>query len=310
MVRGDRPAYSVAIRSVGDNEFLRQTLASLERQTILPGEIIIAFPEDASPWRVDQPLVRFVAAPRGMVTQRAAGLRAAALPLVVLLDDDIVLEPRALEVLLEPLHSGRAICAVPYWPELWPRPGLQRWLNAFWGIAVPRRQGGIDYNPGGGYYYPLTEPPPLGWETRGGAGAVLAVSGAFAIASGAVGDLDLQRKSVYALREDGALIYSWHRAGGRCLMVPGVRCRHLGGTTRLNPQRDYFVSVAQVSSQVVFWKKYIFPEWRRGGLRNLRARCSLAWYLLGIVFLAGCVAVRGRTLQPLRGVVAGFRAAF
>ncbi len=303
---GERPAYTAAIRSVGDNDLLQQTLASLAQQTIPPGEIVLAIPDDTSPWRVSDPLVRFVGAQRGMVTQRAAGLRAASLPLVLLLDDDIVLEPRAVETLLEPLQRGRADCAVPYWPELWPQPGLRRRLNAFWGIAVPRRRGGIDYTPGGGYYYPLTEPPPEGWATRGGAGAVIAVSGAFAIARGALGDQDLQQVSIYALREDAALIYSWHRAGGRCLMVPGVRFRHLGGTTRQSPQRAYFAYLAQVHNQILFWRKYIDPEWKRHSLGSLRARSSLAWYLLGIVFFAGCAAIRGRTLKPLRGALAGF----
>jgi GT2 family glycosyltransferase len=244
-----------------------------------------------------------------MVTQRAAGLRAASLPLVVLLDDDIVLEPNAVEILLEPLQRGRAICAVPFWPESWPRPGLRRWLNAFWGIAVPRRQGGIDYTPGGGYYYPLTEPPSEGWGTRGGAGAVIAVSGAFVIASGDLGDLEFQKASVYALRDDGALIYSWHRAGGQCLMVPGVRFRHLEGTTCLSPQRAYFDYLAQIHNQILFWKKYIHPAWRQRVFGSLRARSSLAWYLIGIVFFAVISAIRGRTLQPIRGILAGFFAA-
>lgn len=302
----ERPPYTAAIRSVGDNDLLRQTLASLRRQTDPPGEIVIAIPDDTSPWPVSDPLVRFVTAQRGMVTQRAAGLRAASLPLVVLLDDDIVLEPNAVETLLEPLDRGRAICAVPWWPELWPRPGLRRRLNAFWRIAVPRREGGIDYTPGGGYYYPLTEPPPEGWETRGGAGAVIAVTGAFASASGAFGDPELQRESVYALREDAAMIYAWHRAGGRCLMVPGVRFRHLGGTTRLSPQRAYFAYLAQIHNQILFWRKFIAPDWRRQAFGGLRAFSSLAWYLLGIVFFACGAAIRGRTLKPLRGALAGF----
>jgi len=137
--------YGVAIRSVRDNDFLRQTLFFLKSQSIMPEDVVIAIPSDVDPWKVDILPVRFVKAQRGMVTQRAAGIREAQGRYTLLLDDDIVLAPDAAERLIGSLLRNNAICAVPYWPKGWPKAGKMRWLFAFWGIAVPRSEGGVSY---------------------------------------------------------------------------------------------------------------------------------------------------------------------
>lgn len=306
--RGTGPslAYSVAIRSVGNNEYLKKTLHSLRAQSLRPAEVLIVIPFDADPWTVDALEVRFLKAPRGMVTQRAAGITGARYSPVILIDDDIELAGDALERLLEPMKRRGAVCVVPYWPEGYPKKGIRRRIQHLAGIAVPRKEGGISYNAGGGYLYPLREPPGDGWETCGGAGALIAIDREFALAKNATGDPDLQKISAYALREDGALILSWHLEGGKCLMVPGVNFLHLGGTTRLSADRLYLDYKSHVYNQILFWRKYIHPMYRHGTASGLRARGGLVRYLAGIVLLAAAASARNLSLKPLAGIVAGF----
>lgn len=240
-----------------------------------------------------------------MVTQRAAGIREACCRFTLLLDDDILLPPDAAERLIGALIRNNADCAIPYWPEGWPKTGKMRSLYAFWGIAVPKPAGGISYTLGGGYYYPLNEPPEEGWETSGGAGAVIAINRDFALAVDATGDTDLQRLSAYALREDGALILSWHLRGGKCLMLPGIRFQHLGGTTRLAFNRLSMAYKVNVYNHIFFWKKYLLPTYITKMVR-FRAYCALARYLAGVCFFAVAAAVTARSIQPIYGLLSGF----
>lgn len=296
----------MAIRSVRNNEYLEKTLHSLRNQSLQPAEVMIVIPSDAEPWKVSILEVRFLKAPRGMVTQRAAGIMGAGNTVVVLMDDDIMLAGDALERLLLPLRRREAVCVVPYWPGGYPEAGIRRQIQRLAGIAVPREEGGISYNAGGGYYYPLKEPPGDGWDTCGGAGALIAVDRDFALGKNATGDPDLQKISAYALREDGALILSWHLEGGKCLMVPGVNFQHLGGTTRLSTDRLFIDYKSQVYNQILFWRKYIRPMYRVGAASSLRTRGGLVRYLAGIVLLAFASSVRNRSFKPLAGIMAGF----
>jgi len=299
------PCYSVALRSVRDNALLRRTLASLAQQSVLPREIVIVIPLDVAPWPVEWDCVRFVQAPRGMVTQRAAGIRSVRHRLTLLMDDDIVLSHDAAQRLLRALVEQQADCVVPYWREGWGGSRTARLLNAFWGIAVPRNAGGIEYLPGGGYYYPLTEPPLKGWPTLGGAGALIGVNRDFALAAGATGDTGLQAISPYALHDDGALILSWHQGGGTCLMIPGIKFEHLGGTTRLAPDRFYMAYQSLAYNHWYFWRAYLKPDFSRDPLGVVWARFSLCHYLTGIACYALLISLRSRTMQPIRGFVSG-----
>jgi glycosyltransferase involved in cell wall biosynthesis len=301
------PCYSVALRSVRDNPFLRRTLASLAGQTLIPDEVVIVIPRDVDPWCLDWDAVRFVQAERGMVTQRSAGILSARNRLTLLLDDDVVLAPDAAKLLIRALEGQQAHCVVPFWPEAWGENRAARLLNAWSGIAVPRSAGGIEYLAGGGFYYPTSEPPAEGWRTCGGSGAVIGIDRDFAVAAKATGDPALQVISSYAMHEDGALILTWHQRGGKCLMIPGVKFEHLGGTTRLAPDRLYMSYQAQVYNHWYFWRSYLKPDASAGAVGALRALLSLGRYYLGIACYALLFSLRKGSWQPILGFTSGFR---
>lgn len=297
--------YSVAIRSVGDNKFLRQTLSSLLRQTVKPDDVVIVIPEDVEPWSIESFSVRFARTERGMVSQRAAGIKLSVNKFVLLLDDDIVLEPDAAETCIKMMSCSGADCIVPYWPGSWPKKNFMRAVLSFWGIAIPRAAGGITYTAGGGYYYPMKGPGAEYWETRGGAGAVIMLNKDFSENHGIYGDYDLQAIGAYALHDDGAFIFDIVRNGGKCLMVPGVSFEHLGGSTRLSVNRLYMQYKASIYNHYIFWKKYIRPEFSASILDRLKSQFSFCWYILGFCSIGIGVSLLLRSMQPVLGIASG-----
>ncbi len=298
--------YSVAIRSVRDNEFLRSTLRSLEEQTIVPEEIVIAIPKDVQPWETGMKNVRFVQVQRGMVTQRSGGIVAAKNEYLLLLDDDLILASNTAELLLQAIYDQHADCIVPYWGESKSGKRLVAALLAFFGIAISKPTGGISYTAGGGYYYPKEGPSTIPWETQGGAGAVIMVNREFCIKNECLGDTSLQDVSVYALREDGAFILDIFRHGGRCLMIGGVSFIHLGGTTRLDPSRLEMAFVAQIYNTYIFWKHYIQPQYSKSIYTRLMTRVVFYWNMIGVITIGLLTAIKSKTFQPIHGIYKGF----
>ena len=294
--------YSAVIRTTGHSSGLDGELDSLQRQTMPPDEIVIVIPSDVDAWTISASVVRFVHSERGMVTQRAEGIRAARHDLLLLLDDDVILEETAAERIISALATSEASCVVPTAPDLLPR-GLQRALHAAFGIAVPRWRGGVTYTPSGGYIYPLKEPPAAGWPTLGGRGAVMALQRRFAVEHGTLGDYDLESLARYALRDDAALVLQQARAGGTCLLVPDVRWEHRG-----EPPVETSTARRQASIEChyLFWHKYIRPT-SASPIRLTWAYLALGWYFVGCLVLAGGAAARNRSTSPVVGVLRGLR---
>jgi hypothetical protein len=108
---------SVVIATLGGDS-LETTIGYLNRGPAIPAEILICIPDEESPRaeRLSFQNVRVVKTPcRGQVAQRAYGLRCVSQPLVLQLDDDIVLQPEALRLLVDllgQLGHGHAVAPV------------------------------------------------------------------------------------------------------------------------------------------------------------------------------------------------------
>ena len=88
-------------------------------------------------------------------------------------------------------------------------------------------------------------------------------------------------------------------------MLPGIRFQHLGGTTRLAPDRLSMAYKAQIFNHVLFWKKYLLPSYITKMVR-FKAYCALARYLVGVCFFAVAAAVTARSIHPIKGLLSGF----
>ncbi len=94
---------SVVIATLG-GESLADTIAYLNSGELIPAEILVCIPEEDSSRaeKLSQENVKIVKTPcRGQVAQRAYGLQRACQPLVLQLDDDILLRPDDLCMLIQ-----------------------------------------------------------------------------------------------------------------------------------------------------------------------------------------------------------------
>jgi GT2 family glycosyltransferase len=303
---------SVAIRSVAVNALLVTLLRSIEAQTVCPDEIVIVIPNDASLGSEWTDLVkgcaipaRIALAPRGMVTQRAEGIRRARGELVLLLDDDLVLCPTFVHELVGAARREGAACVVPFVVEPKPRLGA---VLSFFAIAVPYRgYGGIRQLASGGFSYP-TEPLPAGTiaETEGGRGAAILVHRKWALERELTGDTRLQMKSnPYALREDGAFVYAMHLAGGRVVTFNAGPYVHGCGSTARNSKRLLWAYEAGIRNNFIFWKTYVYPRQATFGSRA-RAIGNIARHLVGVTVLSMLSALKAKSIRPIYGVLKGY----
>ena len=135
------PKLSVVIPTLGGAP-LDETLRALHAGTVVPDEILVCIPvrEAATLRELRWPGVRVVATDRrGQVAQRAVGFRQAAHPLVLQLDDDLLVAPSCIELLRSALLrfgpgwavspalvdslTGESVYRMP------PRASLLAWLQ-------------------------------------------------------------------------------------------------------------------------------------------------------------------------------------
>ena len=106
-------SYSVVIRTLGNaGDKYEALLQSISRQTILPEEVIVVVPEDC---RLEQHAIneRIIHTPKGMVTQRAAGINTAKSDYILVCDDDIQFPPEMVENLYLFLLKHHLDCCLP-----------------------------------------------------------------------------------------------------------------------------------------------------------------------------------------------------
>lgn len=105
------PPYSVAIRTLGLNPgVLKNELESVWAQTVAPAKVVVyiargyVIPE----FRVGKEV--YVPTQKGMVAQRAMDYREIDTPLILLLDDDVILAPDTMERLLKAMDAHSLDC--------------------------------------------------------------------------------------------------------------------------------------------------------------------------------------------------------
>jgi cellulose synthase/poly-beta-1,6-N-acetylglucosamine synthase-like glycosyltransferase len=115
---------SIVIATLGGDS-LPQTLAVLNSGPALPAEILICIPEREAPraMPLERRNVRVVATPcRGQVAQRAYGFGLVRQPLVLQMDDDILIEPAHLREMIDSLQRlGAGNVVAPIYRDLGTR---------------------------------------------------------------------------------------------------------------------------------------------------------------------------------------------
>jgi GT2 family glycosyltransferase len=225
---------SAIVPTIGRPESLAALLSSLAAQSLLPAEVVIADGSDAAAVTrvVEQPdwasrglnVKRISVQPANAVRQRVAAIDQSRHPYLLLLDDDVVLEPDCLEQLMSTITAAGGVVAVTadFNNQSWSQPTRAwRWyLKAVLGMAEGSWQGKVigpllRY----GYVPPPAGPVEMSWL---GSGNSLVRRDAYDRAGG-FSDFFLHRSTV---NEDVDLGLKLARQG-TILLCPAARLAHM-----------------------------------------------------------------------------------
>jgi GT2 family glycosyltransferase len=230
MTTRQEPAVSVIVPTIGRPESLANLLTSLTRQTCRPLEVLVAdgsgteeIAQLADGWRAKLNVRVLLVSPPNAVRQRQAAIGEARGDLLLLLDDDVVLEPDCLEQMLTLIAGDPSVVAVmaDFSNQSWPAPtrAWRLYLRYVRGLKEGAWQGQVvgpllryGYNP-----VPAT-PQPMEWL---GAGNSLVTRSAYDRAGG-FSDFFLHRCT---MNEDVDLGLKLRRVG-RILFCPAARMAH------------------------------------------------------------------------------------
>lgn len=279
--------YSIVIRTLGTTgEKYGKLLESIAALHTQPTEIVVVLPHGYALPPEQLGTERFVFSEKGMIPQRAEGLREAKGDYFLVVDDDVYLPPDLPEKLYAPIQNEGADVTFPidldflppnrtsslmgiinlnYMPMLWNKKN--------WYVRI-LKNGGWTYNrvPAGATksYLSQSFPGTCHFGKRE-----------------ALQNIELEKESwcekcAYALYEDQVLAYKLFLNGYSIRGVPHTGFIHLnaGGN---NPDRPFNAAYALIRNRIVFWHRYILMP-SKNALQRFLARASFRlWLTVGDV---------------------------
>lgn len=308
------PNISAIVPTIGRPESLARLLRSLAAQTHRVDEVVVADggSDDAtaklledSRWKnLGLVIKRILVRPANAVRQREAAIEASRGELLLMLDDDVELEPQCVEQLVAGLAARADVVAATatLGNQPWPRP-IRAWrayMRLFYGIRGESWQGRVigpllRY----GYVDELTFPTPMDWL---GAGSSLIPRHQF-VAAGGFSDFFFDRATI---NEDVDLSIKL-RKNGIIIFCPQARLYHHhapgGRLTAYESARDDIYNRYQILRQTM------------GKSRAVSASLVATYWTIenGSAFLGGLMRLRGlgrianRAAGGLHGLLAAFR---
>lgn len=134
-----RISYSVVIRTLGNSgEPYKRLLQSIANQTIEPEEIIVVIPDG---YELDFQLgnERVVRCEKGMVTQRAVGIKEASSDYILVVDDDLEFDDDMVERLYLYMVENKLDCCLPMQGD--PVGNEEKTINLKYPLSIRLRNG-------------------------------------------------------------------------------------------------------------------------------------------------------------------------
>ena len=306
-------AYCAAIRTLGraGHKYLR-LLQSLQAQTQPPLKILVYLADDCPPPPETLGCETLVRVPRGMVAQRALPYDEVTTPYLLLLDDDLYLPPRTVEMLAEAIqqHDGDAVAVDVFRNHELPWPLKVRSALTNWALPRPNDGWAFKLLANGSFTY--NNHPPQGAcpsQTAAGAASLWRTDVLRALHLDHECWLD---RWGFAYGEDLLHFRKLTLNGGRLLVHYGARVEHLDAATShsgstASPQRLHLRAQMWF---MLWWRAfYALPgltAWQRvKAVSTFAAR--FAWNAL-LLLLIGMASLNMQALKcHLRGTLSGWR---
>ncbi len=277
--------YSIVIRTLGNTGVKYYTmLQAIARQTVQPREVVVAIPKDYS---LDFTLgyERVVHCKKGMVTQRAEGIKAAEGEYLLVLDDDLDFPPDFAEKLYEVLKEKKLDCvlAFPTYSEVINNDPIPQKHLPMKEVARKLRgayTGQVFYSNKKSEWFDVITST-AGHRTYINCEDKLCQAGCFqcffikndkakAVHFEDEAWLEQGRLSGYAAYDDAVFFYKFHLQGGRIAYSTNTHYAHLDAAAgrpaknKLEAKRIRLYTIAR--NRTLFWLRLIWPS-----RRNLRA---------------------------------------
>lgn len=292
-------SYCAVIRTLGKagNKY-QQLLDSLRNQTFKPSKIIVylaeGFERPAETIGVEQ----IVYVPKGMVAQRALPYIEVDTEWMLMLDDDVAIEPDGVERLFKALEKYKAdVIGCDLFPHH-KLPLLTRIAMALLFTSIPRigrRSIGYTVNcVGSDCYNP--NPKDTAWSSTNAGPAMLCRKKDF-LKIKFEDELWLDQ-SPYAIPEDKVMFYKMHLSGLKILTHYNSGFTHLDAGSAMTNDRQEKTAYSMGRNNHIFYQLYVWPNlpiWKKPIARLLQAYQKLAasiYYAIG-----GC---RGYNLNAYR----------
>lgn len=294
-------AYSVAIRTLGLNpEVLRQELCSISNQTVKPEKVVVYIAEgfEAPSFRVGAE--EYVVTRKGMVAQRAVDYKEITTPLILMLDDDVVLAPDSAERLLTAIdeHSLDCIAADTFANHRMPLKA--KLMVAFSNLTFPHRSQKFAFRirPNGSFSY-IGTPRKDVYMSQTAAGPCSLWRKDALLATAFADELWMDRLG-FAYNDDGMEFFKLHSNGGRLGVhfhsgASNEDARTMSDNYRSDPQRF------ALRSRAIYlcWHRSLYvpaSSWQQRATRAISFWTKAVW-LLPVHLLTG-IALK-KPLIPL-----------
>lgn len=267
--------YTAVIRTLGTagDKYIR-LLDSLNAQTFLPEDIIVYIADGYKIPEGTPGNERYVYVKKGMVAQRALDYAEVSTDYMLFLDDDVYLEPDAVEEMLDALRTSGADVVSPDIYKNSARSISGKIMMALTGRMRPRKDDGrwaYKVMRNGGYSYNSSPSQKIYLsQTNAGGCYVCRKDDFLSIHFDEEAWLD---EVPYAQGDDQAMFYKMYLNGLKVITLFTDKVLHLdAGTTMENSERVCMRIYADFRFKTIFWKRFIYGREQ-----------SAAWRLVDII---------------------------
>ncbi|MCR4673141.1 MAG: hypothetical protein K5637_07955 [Lachnospiraceae bacterium] len=255
--------YSVVIRTIGKagNRY-QQLLNSIQNLKPAPREVIVVLPEgfDLPPEKLGYEVFSF--SPKGMVSQRMAGINLCQSPYALVCDDDVCFGPDFVQKLYVPIKQGLGLFSAGPLYSFLPAGKVHIMSDAVMGRAAPtvfHRDRYVSVLNTTGYSYNRhLKADKKYYESQSLAGTCF-----FADVK-AMKEVDLSAeiwidKNGYSAMEDQVLFYKAWLRGKKAIVVEDAFYEHLDAKTSIQNNKPSFIYSLRFN-RAVFWKRFIYEQ--------------------------------------------------
>ncbi len=257
------PNYTAVIRTLGTaGDKYQRLLDSLVHQTHKPKKIVIYLAEGYPKPKETVGIEEVVYVKKGMVAQRAIPYNEVETKWMLMLDDDIAIEPDGVErIFSDTLESGADACAIDGFPHNMISLN-QKIVMSILLTSIPRigqKNKGYTVNLIGSDVYNLNPTKRYAWSTTNSGNAILCRKSDF-LNIHFEDDLWLD-DAPYAIPEDKVMFYKMHLNGLKAITHYKSGFTHLdAGTSVTSSDRAAKIEYSMARNNRIFYKLYIWPN--------------------------------------------------